>query len=110
MISEGFKASGFGGGPDHKSSKFYPSSRYRTLEIFCMQTCPGVLYKLHMMSLRFCCNDVFCLQKTPKNIKAVVLVFSQKVKQLEFFNWHLDMNLLVQWNTKMHLVLELSSL
>ncbi len=34
MISEGFKVSDFGGGPDHKSSKFYLSSRYRRPEIF----------------------------------------------------------------------------
>ncbi len=30
------------------------------------------------------------------------------MRQLEFFNWHLDTYLPVQWNTDMHLVLELS--
>ncbi len=49
---------------DHKSSNFYPSSWYRRLEIFCMQTCPGVLYKLHMVSL----GSILMMCFVPKNL------------------------------------------
>ncbi len=73
MISEGFKVSEFGGDPDHKSSKFYPSSRYQRQEIFCMQTCPGVLYKLHMVSL----GSIPTLYFSPKNLPKIQ---RQKVK------------------------------
>ncbi len=57
--------------------------------------------------IRFHSDYVFCPKNPPKNTKA--LVFWQKVKQLEFFNWHLEMNLPVQWNTKLWFILELSS-
>ncbi len=67
MISEGFKVSDFGGGPDHESSKFYPSSKYQRLEIFCMQTCPGVLYKLHMVSLGSVPMMCFPPKNSPKH-------------------------------------------
>ena len=67
MISKGFKVSDFGGGPDHKSSKFYPSSRYWRPEIFCMQTCPEVLYKLHMVSLYSIPTLYFAPENLPKH-------------------------------------------
>ncbi len=67
----------------------------------------GTLQVAHGV-IRFCSDFVFCPQKSPINTKAIALVFWQKMKRLEFFNWHLDTNLPVQWNTEMHLVLELS--
>ncbi len=60
MISEGFKLSDFGGGPDHKS-KFYPSCMYWRPEIFCMQAC-----KLHMVSLGSIPMMCFAPKKLPK--------------------------------------------
>ncbi len=72
-----------------------------------MQTCPEVLYKLHMVSL----DSVPTLYSAPESLpKTQSLGVWQKVKRLEFFNWPLGMNLLVKWNTEMHLVLQLSSL
>ncbi len=81
MISEGFKVSDFGGGPDHKSSNFYPSSMYQRLEIFCMQTCPGILYKLHMVSLASILMMCCAFKNLPKT-QRLLLVFWQKVKVL----------------------------
>ncbi len=68
----------------------------------------GTLQVAHGV-IRFHSDFVFCPQKPPKNTMAVAFVFWQKLKQLEFFNWYLDMNLPVQRNTDMYLVLELSS-
>ncbi len=68
----------------------------------------GTLQVAHGV-IRFHSDDVFCPQKTPKNTKATALVFCQKVKQQKFFNWHLETNLPVQWNTKLWFILHLSS-
>ncbi len=71
MISVGSKVSDFGGGPDHKS-KVYPSSRYWGPEIFCMQTRPGVIYKIHMVSLGSVPMMCFAQKKTPKKVESEV--------------------------------------
>ncbi len=65
----------------------------------------GTLQVAHGV-IRFHSDDVFCPQKTPKNTKAIALVFWQKVKREKFFNWHLETNLPVQWNTKLWFILE----
>ncbi len=64
IISEGFKVSDFGGGPGHKPSKLYPSSRYHgNVPRGTLQVAHGVI--------RFCSDDVFCPKKTPQNTKAI---------------------------------------
>ncbi len=79
MISEGFKVSDFGGGPDHKSSVF-PQFQVSEAGNFLHANMPkGTLQVAHGV-IRFCSDFVFCPQKPPKNTKAIALVFWQKVK------------------------------
>ncbi len=88
MISEGVKVQIWGAGAAGEISKCHPFSRDHRLESQHMQTPLGVLYKLHMVSLGYAPTTCFAPQ-TPR------------LMQLEFFNWHLEMNLLVQRNTKL---------
>ncbi len=86
---------------NHQS--FIPSSRYRRPEIFCMQTCPGVLYKLHMVSRGSVLMMWFAPKKLPKTQRLGVVA---EIKVTKIFQLALEMTLAVQWNTKLWFILE----
>ncbi len=56
---------------------------------------PGGTLQVPHSVIWFCSDYVFCLQ----HIKALALVFWQKLMRLEFFNWYMETNLLTLRNT-----------
>ncbi len=86
-----------------EASKFYSCSRHHRLESQCMQVPCGLVHKLDIVSFHSALMRWFPV----KNFLTIPLHFWQIWVQLRFFNLHLEMTLLVQRNTKLHLAVQL---